>query len=82
MAVWTTGPALGDVEAGTVASLTSVNVSIVSGGLICAGLAVVLAAVLPAFARYDDREVIAARASLDGDGVGAAQQSATAGELA
>ena len=56
MAVWTTGPALGDLEAGTVASVTSVNTSIVSGGLICAVLAVVLAAVLPAFAGYDDRE--------------------------
>lgn len=60
MAVWTTGPALGDMEAGAVASATSVNTSIVSGGLICAVLAVVLAAVLPAFTAYDDRDHTAA----------------------
>ena len=35
MAVWATGPSLGDVESGVVATLTTVPVSIVSGGLIC-----------------------------------------------
>ena len=32
MAVWATGPSLGDVESGVVASVTSVSFSIVSGG--------------------------------------------------
>ena len=41
IAVVTGGPRLGDLEAGTVARLTSVQVSVVSGGLICiAGVAV------------------------------------------
>jgi MFS family permease len=52
---YSTGPLLGNVEAGGVASLTSVQFSIVSGGLMCmagVGIAVVL---LPAFWRYDAR---------------------------
>ena len=53
MAVWTTGPALGDLEAGGVAALTSVTTSIVSGGLICVAGTLALAAGLPAFARYE-----------------------------
>jgi MFS family permease len=56
MAVWSTGPALGDLESGAVAAVTTVNFSIVSGGLVCAVLAVLLAAVLPGFRNYDDRE--------------------------
>ena len=59
MAVWTTGPALGDLEAGAVAAFTSVNTSIVSGGLLCAVLAVVLSAVLPGVRNYDDRQHLA-----------------------
>ena len=35
MAVWTTGPALGDVEASGVAALTSINTSVVLGGVAC-----------------------------------------------
>ena len=35
--VVTSGPRLGDVEAGVVASLTSVRTSVVSGGLACVG---------------------------------------------
>ena len=53
MAVWTTGPALGDLEAGGVASLTSVTTSIVSGGAICVAGTLALAVALPAFARYE-----------------------------
>ena len=42
MAVWTTGPALGDLEAGAVAALTTVDTSIVLGGLACiAGIGLV-----------------------------------------
>jgi len=48
-------PALGNVEAGLVASLTSLRFSIVSGGLACfLGTFVVVLAV-PAFIRYDTR---------------------------
>jgi MFS family permease len=45
-------PLLGDFEAGLVASLTSVRVSIVSGGLACIGAIVVLTALVPALDRY------------------------------
>jgi MFS family permease len=55
MLVVASGPRLGDVEAGTVAALASVRVSIVSGGLAClAGVAFVVLA-FPALARYDAR---------------------------
>jgi MFS family permease len=48
-------PALGNVEAGIVASLTSLRFSVVSGGLACiVGAAAVLAAV-PSLVRYDSR---------------------------
>jgi MFS family permease len=53
MLVVASGPRLGDVEAGTVAALASVRVSIVSGGLAClAGVALVVLA-FPSLARYD-----------------------------
>ncbi len=55
MAVWTTGPALGDLEAGGVAALSSVTASVVSGGVLCVLGAVVLGLYLPGFARYDSR---------------------------
>jgi MFS family permease len=57
--VVTSGPRLGDVEAGSVAGLTSPRFSVVSGGLACvAGVALVLIA-FPALLRYDAEEVIA-----------------------
>ena len=46
-------PALGNVEAGLVASLTSLRFSIVSGGLACVGGTFVIALVVPALIRYD-----------------------------
>jgi MFS family permease len=46
-------PALGNVEAGLVASLTSLRFSIVSGGLLCVVGTVVVALAVPAFTRYD-----------------------------
>jgi MFS family permease len=55
MAVWSAGPALGDLEAGTAAALLGVEASIVAGGLACVAGALVLAAVLPAFRRCDAR---------------------------
>jgi MFS family permease len=52
---YSTGPLLGNVESGAVASLAGVRASIVSGGVLCvAGVAVAILA-LPAFWRYDAR---------------------------
>jgi MFS family permease len=48
-------PALGNVEAGLVASLTSLRFSIASGGLACVAGTVLIALVVPAFIRYDAR---------------------------
>jgi MFS family permease len=51
--VVTSGPRLGDVEAGAVAGLTSARFSVVSGGLACAaGVALIILA-FPALLRYD-----------------------------
>ena len=46
-------PSLGDVEAGVLASLTSLRFSIVSGGLLSIAGCVVTALALPGFLRYD-----------------------------
>jgi len=46
------GPRIGDVEAGTVASIWGERVSVVSGGLLCMLGVVLLAALVPSFARY------------------------------
>ena len=46
-------PSLGNLEAGVVASLTSLRVSIVSGGLACVGAAVAVALLFPSLIRYD-----------------------------
>jgi MFS family permease len=59
MLSYTSGPALGNFEAGAVASLFSIRVSIVSGGVLCVigcGLAALL---LPAFRVYDGRRHLA-----------------------
>jgi hypothetical protein len=48
-------PALGNVEAGVVASLTSLRFSIVSGGLLCIAGTVAIALAVPALLRYDSR---------------------------
>jgi MFS family permease len=55
MISYTSGPTLGNFEAGALASLTSVRTSVVSGGVMCVAGTVVLAALLPAFWRYDAR---------------------------
>ena len=46
-------PMLGNVEAGIVASLTSVRFSVVSGGVACVAGTIVIALALPALLRYD-----------------------------
>jgi MFS family permease len=48
-------PALGNVEAGLVASLTSVRFSIVSGGLACVVGTFIVALAVPALIHYDAR---------------------------
>src|SRR5436190_1298405 len=48
-------PAIGNVEAAVVASLTSLRVSIVSGGLLCIAGTFLIAFAVPAFFRYDAR---------------------------
>ena len=57
--VVTSGPRLGDVEAGVVAALTSVRFSVISGGLACVAGAAILTTLVPALRRYrpdlDDR---------------------------
>ena len=48
MISYTSGPTLGNFEAGALASLTSVRTSVVSGGVLCVAGTVVLVALLPA----------------------------------
>jgi MFS family permease len=50
-------PSLGDLEAGVLASLTSLRFSIVSGGLLCVVGCVATAIALPKFRHYDAREI-------------------------
>ncbi len=52
MAVVQGGPRLGDMESGAVATLTSIEFSIVSGGLACIVGAAVIAMLLPAFRHH------------------------------
>jgi MFS family permease len=51
--VVTSGPRLGDIEAGVVASATSARFSVLSGGLACVAGAGLVALAFPALARYD-----------------------------
>ena len=55
MLSYTSGPALGNFEAGVVAALFSVRVSVVSGGALCVIGCLVCAAALPLFRAYDAR---------------------------
>jgi MFS family permease len=58
--VVTSGPRLGDVEAGAVASIASPRFSVLSGGIACVVCAGIVVAAFPALARYDKDEAIAA----------------------
>jgi len=53
-------PSLGDVEAGVLASLTSLRFSVVSGGVLCIVGCVIATLALPGFLRYDSRDPRAA----------------------
>jgi MFS family permease len=55
MISWSSGPMLGNAEAGIAASLVGLRGSIVGGGLICVAGAIALAAALPRFWGYDAR---------------------------
>lgn len=55
IAVVTSGPRMGDVRAGVVASATSAGFSVVSGGVICVLGVALLHLVSPALARYERR---------------------------
>lgn len=56
MISYTSGPKLGDAEAGLVAALFSVRTSIVSGGILCVAGTAIISALIPQFLRYDGRE--------------------------
>jgi MFS family permease len=49
------GPSLGNFESGVVASLFSIRISIVSGGVLCVAGCLLAAVALPAFRAYDAR---------------------------
>ena len=56
MVVVAGGPRLGDLEAGGAAALAGTGFSVISGGIACIALTLLLSALVPAFARYDARE--------------------------
>ena len=56
MVSYSTGPTLGNVEAGALASVTSVRFSAAFGGVACVVGTLIMAAALPAFRRYDSRD--------------------------
>lgn len=58
MISYTSGPKLGDAEAGIVATLFSVRTSIVSGGILCVIGTAVISALIPQFIRYRGSEGI------------------------
>ena len=58
MISYTSGPRLGDAEAGLVASLFSVRASIVSGGILCVIGTAIISALIPQFIRYHGTEGI------------------------
>jgi MFS family permease len=60
---FSSGPMLGNVRAGAVASLTNVRFSIVSGGVLCVLGAGACALLLPAFWRYDPRSASSSSSS-------------------
>jgi MFS family permease len=61
---YSSGPTLGNVEAGAVASLFGVRASVISGGVLCVVGTALLALALPAFVRYDNRQRVAGTAEV------------------
>ncbi len=62
MISYTSGPKLGDLEAGIVATLFNVRTSIVSGGILCVVGTIVISALIPKFIRYHGSEGIKQKA--------------------
>jgi MFS family permease len=56
--VVTSGPRLGDIEGGSVASLSTPRISVVSGGVACIVSALLIVRAFPALARYDSAAYI------------------------
>lgn len=56
MVSYLSGPYLGNAEAGLAARLIGLRGSVISGGVLCVAGSVVIAAMLPAFWRYDARK--------------------------
>jgi hypothetical protein len=52
---YSTGPSLGNVEAGAVAGAFGVRASVVSGGVLCVVAVAAVTLALPAFRAYDAR---------------------------
>jgi len=72
---YTTGPLLGNAEAGIAAGLFGVRTSIVSGGVLCVAGTALLVLLLPRLIRYDGREGLARKraeeeARADGEQLG------------
>jgi MFS family permease len=61
MLSWSSGPTLGNAEAGAAAALVGLRSSVVLGGLLCLGGSAAIAAALPAFWRYDARAFVPER---------------------
>jgi sulfite exporter TauE/SafE len=55
MLSYSTGPLLGNVEAGLLAGAVGVQASVVSGGLLCVAGVALVALALPVFRRYHAR---------------------------
>jgi MFS family permease len=75
MISYTTGPLLGNAEAGVAAKLFGVRASIVSGGVLCVAGTALLSLLLPQLIRYDGREGLARKraeeeARADGERLG------------
>jgi MFS family permease len=62
MISWSSGPTLGNAEAGAVAALAGVRASIIAGGVACVAGTVALTLALPRFWRYDSRDAAGVRA--------------------
>jgi MFS family permease len=62
--VVTSGPRLGDMESGVVASLTSARFSVTSGGLACMASALLVVAAFPQLAAYDKARALAIEGGL------------------
>jgi MFS family permease len=62
MISWSSGPTLGNAEAGAVAALAGVRASVIAGGVACVAGTVALALALPRFWHYDSRDAAGVRA--------------------